>query len=133
MSGLKPRVLRDSGLEAALADTVSRSPVPVTVDVQLPRRLPEHIETTAYFVFVEAMVNIAKHSGATAARLFSRHRTDTLLLEITDNGSGGADPRAGSGLTGLASRIAVVNGRLRLASPSGGPTLLRAEIPCRFE
>lgn len=131
--GLKPQVLRDNGLAAALEDTASRCSVLVTIDVKLPRRLPEHIETTAYFVFAEALANIAKHSGATAARLFSRHRTDTLLLEIIDNGAGGADPRTGSGLTGLAGRIALVDGRLRLSSPSGGPTLLRAELPCRFE
>lgn len=131
--GLHPQLLRDNGLAAALEDNAGHSPVPVTVDVELPRRLPEHIETTAYFVFTEAMANVAKHSGATAAHLFCRHRTDTLLLEITDNGAGGADPGAGSGLTGLAGRVAVVDGRLRVSSPAGGPTLIRAEIPCRFE
>ncbi|RZT86279.1 signal transduction histidine kinase [Pseudonocardia sediminis] len=150
--GLNPQVLKDNGLVAALEDSAGRSPVPTTVDVSLPRRLPPHVEVTAYFVATEAMTNVARHSGATAARLHGRHQADTLLLEISDNGVGGATPggraldsRApgsgepggrepgGTGLAGLAERLTAADGRLRLSSPPGGPTLLRAEIPCRFE
>ncbi|WP_240519522.1 sensor histidine kinase [Amycolatopsis antarctica] len=131
--GLTPRTLTDNGLVAALEDSAARSPVPVTVDLRLPRHLPPQVESAAYFVFTEAMANIARHSGASAARLYSRHHCDLLVLEVSDNGTGGADPAGGSGLTGLADRVDVVDGRLRLSSPRGGPTLVRVEIPCRFE
>lgn len=130
--GLNPQVLADNGLVAALEDNADRSPIAITVDVSLPRRLPAHVEATAYFVATEAMTNLARHSGATAARVHGRHHADTLLLEIVDNGVGGACPDAGTGLSGLAERVGAVDGRLRLSSPPGGPTLLRMELPCRF-
>ena len=115
----------------AVADAAGRSPVVVDVDVALPRRLPGAVEVTAYFAVCEALANVAKHSRATRASVRGRLMDDVLVVEIHDDGVGGADPAAGGGLTGLADRVAVVDGRLLLSSPPGGPTLLRIELPCR--
>ncbi|WP_213454114.1 sensor histidine kinase [Rhizomonospora bruguierae] len=128
--GVHPQVLTDRGLAAAVGDAAARSPVPVDVDIALPRRLPANVEVTAYYAVCEALANVAKHSGAVRAAIRGRLLEDLLVLEIRDDGAGGADPAAGSGLTGLADRVAVAHGRLRLSSPPGGPTLLRLELPC---
>jgi signal transduction histidine kinase len=92
--------------------------------------LPAPVESAAYFVVTEALTNVAKHSRATAAFVTGRHDGRQLTVSITDNGVGGADPSRGSGLQGLADRLAVVAGRLVLSSPPGGPTVLTLEIPC---
>ncbi len=128
--GVHPQVLADRGLGAAVADAAGRSPVKVDVDVSLPRRLPGTIEVTAYFAVCEALANIARHSRASRASVRGRLLGDVLTVEVRDDGVGGADPAAGTGLAGLADRIAVVEGRLLLSSPAGGPTVLRVEIPC---
>ena len=128
--GIQPQVLTDLGLPAALGELADSSPVPVTVDAPLPGRLPGRVENTAYFVAAEALTNIAKHSGATAAAVAARLDDNVLVIEITDNGCGGADPARGTGLTGLADRVAVAGGKVLLSSPPGGPTVLRAELPC---
>jgi signal transduction histidine kinase len=130
--GVHPQVLTDNGLAAAVEDIATRFAIPVDVDLHLPRRLPQHIELVTYFLIAEALANIAKYSGATKVGIRGRLLTDLLVLEVRDDGIGGADPSAGTGLTGLADRVAVVDGRLRLSSPPGGPTLLHVEIPCRF-
>jgi signal transduction histidine kinase len=93
--------------------------------------LPGRIENTAYFTVAEALTNVAKHSGATAASVTARQQGGVLAVEVSDNGRGGADPGRGTGLTGMADRVAVTGGRLLLSSPAGGPTLLRVELPCR--
>jgi signal transduction histidine kinase len=98
--------------------------------VPLAARLPGRVENTAYFAVAEALTNIAKHSGATSATVIARRHGNVLVIEITDNGCGGADPARGTGVTGLADRVAVAGGRMLLSSPPGGPTLLRAELPC---
>jgi signal transduction histidine kinase len=103
----------------------------VAVDAHLAGRLPGQIENTAYFVVAEALTNIAKHSGATSASVTARLHHDVLTVQISDNGHGGADPRCGTGLTGLADRVAVTGGRMLLSSPPAGPTLIRVELPCR--
>ncbi|GGX88621.1 histidine kinase [Streptomyces minutiscleroticus] len=128
--GIHPEVLTDYGLEAAVADAADRSAVPVDVDLDLPGRLPGSVESAAYFVVREALANVARHSGADRAAVTGRHRGGRLTLEVRDDGRGGADASAGSGLTGLADRVSVLDGRLSLSSPPGGPTLLRVEIPC---
>jgi signal transduction histidine kinase len=128
--GIQPQVLTDLGLPAALGELTDQSPIPVAVDARLAGRPPRQIESTAYFVAAEALTNIAKHSGATNARLTAHQHGGVLVIEISDNGRGGADPRRGTGLTGLADRVAVAGGRLLLSSPPGGPTLLRVELPC---
>ncbi|MFD3335184.1 sensor histidine kinase [Streptomyces sp. NPDC058700] len=127
--GIHPQVLADYGLGAALADAADRSAVPVDTDMELPR-LPVAVESAAYFAGCEALANIGRHSGATRARITARHVGGVLRLDVEDDGRGGADPAAGSGLTGLADRIAVLDGTLTIMSPEGGPTLLRVEIPC---
>ncbi|MEU6393817.1 sensor domain-containing protein [Streptomyces sp. NPDC046939] len=129
--GLNPPVLADHGLVAAIEDYAGRFPIPVTVDLRLPERLPRQLETTMYYLINEAMTNIAKHSGATSAAVRGRYHADLLFLDITDDGRGGVDP-AGSGMTGLADRVTALDGRMRVSSPVGGPTLLHVEVPCRF-
>jgi signal transduction histidine kinase len=128
--GIHPQVLADYGLEAAVADAADRSAVPVDVDLELPGRLPPAVEATAYFVVCEALANVARHSGASRAEVSGGHRDGRLSLRIRDDGRGGARAGKGSGLTGLADRVSVLDGRLALSSPPGGPTLLCVEIPC---
>ncbi|MEU4259193.1 sensor domain-containing protein [Streptomyces fradiae] len=128
--GIHPQVLTDHGLPAAVTEVALRHPVPVTVDIDLPHRLPAAVETTAYFTVTEALTNAAKHGGATRVTVTGRLRGDTLLLTVTDDGRGGADPEAGTGLQGLADRLAILGGRLTVTSPAGGPTRLRVEVPC---
>ncbi|WP_406500123.1 sensor domain-containing protein [Streptomyces sp. NBC_00846] len=130
--GLNPPVLADHGLVVAVEDHASRFPIPVTVDLRLPGRLPRQLETSVYFLINEAMTNIARHSGARSAKVHGRYHSDLLVLEITDDGLGGADPASGTGLTGLADRLTALDGRVRVSSPLGGPTLLHVEIPCHF-
>ncbi|MDK9495104.1 sensor domain-containing protein [Streptomyces katrae] len=127
--GIHPQVLTDHGLAAAVAEVALRHPVPVTVDLDLPR-LPEPVEVTAYFTVAEALANAAKHSGASRVGVAGRVEGDRLTLTISDDGRGGADPRAGAGLAGLADRVAMLQGRLTVSSPVGGPTELRVEVPC---
>ncbi|AIV34757.1 sensor histidine kinase [Streptomyces sp. CCM_MD2014] len=128
--GIHPKVLADYGLPAAVADAADRSAVPVDVTLELPGRLPQAVEAAAYFVVCEALANIGRHSGATRAAVTGGHRDGRLVLRVRDDGRGGADAAAGSGLTGLADRVSVLDGRLSLSSPPGGPTLLSVEIPC---
>ncbi|MEU1000843.1 sensor histidine kinase [Streptomyces tibetensis] len=128
--GIHPKVLADFGLEAAVADAADRSAVPVDVDLELPGRLSPAVEAAAYFVVCEALANVGRHSGASRAEVSGGHRDGRLLLRIRDDGRGGARAGDGSGLTGLADRVSVLDGRLSLSSPPGGPTLLRVEIPC---
>ncbi|MER6009016.1 sensor domain-containing protein [Nonomuraea angiospora] len=130
ISGIYPRILTDRGLPTALADVADRSPVPVEVSVEFSQRLPEPVESVAYFVVCEALANVAKHSKAQRATVDGRFEDGRLTVEIRDDGVGGADASAGTGLAGLADRVSVVDGRLMLSSPIGGPTLLRVEIPC---
>ena len=127
--GIHPAVLSDRGLDAAISALADRCPVPVEVDVELDRRPPEVVETTAYFVVAEALANVAKHSRASQAQVSVwRAPEDMLVVEIVDDGKGGADPEAGTGLAGLADRLAALDGRLFVESPAGGPTRVGAEL-----
>ena len=128
--GIQPQILTDLGLPAALGELADQAPLPVTVHSALTGRLPGQAENTAYFAAAEALTNVTKHSGAATASLTARADNGILVLEVRDDGSGGADPARGSGLTGLADRVAVAGGRTLLSSPPGGPTILRVEIPC---
>ncbi|MEF9905756.1 sensor histidine kinase [Streptomyces sp. P9-A2] len=130
--GIHPKVLADYGLKAAVDDAADRSVVPVDVRLELSGRLPQAVEAAAYFVVCEALANTARHSGADRAEVTGGHRDGRLFLEIRDDGRGGAEAGAGSGLTGLADRVSVLDGRLSLSSPPGGPTLLCVEIPCEW-
>jgi signal transduction histidine kinase len=128
--GIYPPVLTDRGLAPALAELAERCPVPVSLEVDLPDRPPEATEAALWFVVGEALANVAKHSAAIQAWVRVRTEKDLLVLEIQDNGRGGADPANGSGLTGLADRVAVLDGRFVLTSPPQGPTVVRVELPC---
>ncbi|MEU0056855.1 sensor domain-containing protein [Streptomyces sp. NPDC006334] len=128
--GIFPAILTDRGLPAALTALAEEFPVPVTTDLRLAERPDEAVEAATYFVACEALANIAKHSGATEAGLSLRRTGSRLVLEVYDNGSGGADAEAGTGLLGLADRVAALEGTVHLSSPVGGPTLLHVEIPC---
>ncbi len=130
IQGIHPAVLTDYGLAAALADVADRSPVPVDIRITADGRFPAAIESALYFVVREALANVSKHSGAHRAWLRLDHAGGELRLEVTDDGRGGADPARGTGLTGLADRVSVVDGRLSVSSPVGGPTVLLVEIPC---
>jgi signal transduction histidine kinase len=127
--GIAPPVLADRGLAAAVEALGRRAAIPVVVAVELERRPPAVIESAAYFVVAEALTNAAKHaSGAEASvRVFAEG--ETLVVEVADNGPGGADPRGG-GLAGLRGRVEAVDGTLRVISPSGAGTTVRAELPC---
>jgi signal transduction histidine kinase len=128
--GLHPAVLDDLGLDAALSGICARSPVPVRLLVELPHRVPRPVETAAYFVVSEALANAAKHARATQVDVVVELAGDALRIIVSDNGRGGADPEAGSGLRGLGQRIRALDGSMTLTSPQGGPTLLVVELPC---
>ncbi|MBI4934434.1 MAG: sensor domain-containing protein [Actinobacteria bacterium] len=128
--GIHPAVLTDRGLDAAVSALAARCPVPVQVRSDLSSRVPAACESTAYFVVAEALTNVAKHSRATSATVDLTVREGVLVVTISDDGVGGATEAAAGGLHGLRDRVRAVEGRLRLASPEGGPTTLIAEVPC---
>ncbi|MEU6074167.1 sensor histidine kinase [Micromonospora sp. NPDC047074] len=129
--GIRPQSLTDLGLAGAVRELANGATVPVTVHADLGRPLPELVESTAYFVVSESLGNVVRHAGATHAEIRLTHVGGELVVEVRDDGRGGADPARGTGLTGLADRVAAADGRLLLASPPGGPTLVRVELPCR--
>ncbi|MBA2468063.1 MAG: sensor histidine kinase [Chloroflexia bacterium] len=128
--GIHPAVLTDRGLDAAISAIAGRSPVPVEVDVRLKDRQPDEVEGTAYFVVVEALTNVAKHSQATRAKVFINRNRGWLHLEISDNGRGGANPSNGTGIRGLRDRILALDGQFWLSSPPGKGTTIKVEFPC---
>jgi signal transduction histidine kinase len=130
VAGIAPAVLADRGLDAALSGLVATCRIPVSVDVHLPDRVPAAVEVAAYFVVSESLANVQKHASATTASVHVRVQGGRLVVEVGDDGRGGADPALGSGLAGLRDRVAALDGTLTVASPPGGPTLVRAEIPC---
>jgi signal transduction histidine kinase len=128
--GIHPAVLADRGLDAALSGLAGRSPVPVTVEVDVAARPSRTVEAIAYFVVGEALTNVAKHAEASHASVVVRRLDGVLRVVVTDDGVGGADLAGGTGLAGLADRVSGVDGRLSLHSPAGGPTVLTVEMPC---
>ncbi|WGX98276.1 sensor histidine kinase [Nocardioides sp. L-11A] len=127
--GIAPPLLVDRGLAAAVAEMADGQPIPVRVTADVPAELPLAVETAAYFVAAEALTNVVKHSGADQADLTLEVVAGRLLVTVDDNGCGGAAAAPGHGLAGLRERLAGVDGQLFLASPAGGPTRLRAELP----
>jgi len=127
-AGIHPAVLTDRGLVAALETLASRSPVPVELVAELDERLPPGVETTAYFVVAEALTNVGKYSGASHAEVIVRREGEQLLVEVRDDGIGGADASRGSGLRGLADRVSAMQGSLLVCSPPGRGTRVRAQI-----
>jgi signal transduction histidine kinase len=128
--GINPPLLTERGLPAALDELCRRAAIPTRQDVTIDQRLPDQIETAAYFLVSEALTNAAKHSHGSEIRVFASYRGQRLTLEIGDDGIGGATPTGGSGLRGLADRIEALGGRLTISSPPGRGTTIRAEIPC---
>ena len=127
--GIHPAVLTERGLEAAVAGLAARAPVPVAVSTQLGRRLPPDVESAAYFVIAEALTNVAKYAHASAAEVSVRRENGHVVIDVSDDGIGGAEAGTGSGLSGIADRVAALDGRVRLDSPPGAGTRLRAELP----
>jgi signal transduction histidine kinase len=126
-AGIHPAVLTDRGLAAALEDLTADAPLPVELDVDEARSEPD-VEAAAYFVIAEALANVAKHAGATHARVTVRAGTE-LRIGVADDGRGGADPAKGSGLRGLADRVAALGGSLAVESAERGGTVIRATLP----
>src|SRR5262249_50426555 len=127
--GIHPPVLTDRGLKAAVSTLADRSPLPVRVDVDLDGRPPAVVESAAYFVVAEALANATKHALATGVNIRIRMRASRLLVEVADDGRGGADA-SGNGLMGLRRRVEALDGTLAIASPQGGPTTIKVELPC---
>jgi signal transduction histidine kinase len=123
-------VLTETGLGGAVQALVERSPVATTITAVPDGRFPAPIEATAYFVVCEALANVAKHAMAGSAQVTIRARSGRLVVQVSDDGAGGARPEGGSGLRGLADRVASVGGMLRVDSPPGGGTRLEADLPC---
>ncbi|WP_246342370.1 sensor histidine kinase [Actinomadura verrucosospora] len=130
--GIYPAILTDRGLDPALSGLAGRAPVPVEVDVDLPERPPAAVESIAYFIVAEALANIAKYARATRASVRVAREDRWVVVEVTDNGAGGAAARPGGGLAGLADRAATIDGMLIVDSPPGGPTIVRADLPCTW-
>lgn len=129
--GIHPTLLTEAGLAAAVDALAERAPLPVVLDV-VERRYDAQVESTAYFVVAEALTNVARYASATEARVVIREEDGRLVVTVVDNGRGGADQAAGSGLRGLADRLAAVGGNLSLASPREGGTTVHADIPLRI-
>ena len=128
--GIRPAILVERGLAAALDDLSRRAALPARLEVTISGRMPEEIESAAYFVASEALSNAAKHSHASEVRLAASNQNDALMLEVADDGIGGAGPGGGSGLRGLADRVEALGGQLTVSSPPGRGTTLRAQFPC---
>jgi signal transduction histidine kinase len=128
--GIHPAVVSGHGLDVALEQLVARASIPVRLTVAVGGRLPERIEIAAFYLVSESLANIAKHSEATSATVEVSRLDGEVVVEVVDDGVGGADTERGSGLRGLADRVEALGGRLRVWSPRGGGTKLRAEIPC---
>jgi signal transduction histidine kinase len=129
--GIHPVILSEAGLGPALTSLAERSPIPATIATVPPDRLPPRVEETAYYVASEALANAAKHAHASAVTISARLVGDLLVVEVGDDGIGGARPD-GSGLRGLADRLAALDGRLRIHSPAGQGTRITAELPCAW-
>jgi signal transduction histidine kinase len=128
--GIHPAVLTDRGLEPALEALAERAPLPVSLEQMPAERLPAPVEAAAYFVVAEALTNVVKYAEASTAAVRIRRNGSYAVVEVRDDGVGGADPAIGTGLRGLADRLAALDGRLEVHSPPGEGTTVRAEVPC---
>jgi signal transduction histidine kinase len=128
--GIHPPVLAERGLDGAVRALALNMPLPVTVDGGVSGRLDTPVESAAYFAVAEALTNVARHSGARSAWVSLRHDGRSLFLMVGDDGHGGADPEAGTGLRGIERRLAAFDGTMALSSPPGGPNVVTMELPC---
>jgi signal transduction histidine kinase len=131
--GIHPAILTDRGLAPAIGALADRGSLPIDCDVAIGERLSAPVEAAAYFLVAEALTNVARYADATSARVEIRLAGDEVLVLIADDGVGGVDPAAGTGIRGLQDRLAAVGGTLEIDSPVGGGTRLRARIPCPAE
>jgi signal transduction histidine kinase len=122
-------VLTDRGLPAALEALAARAPLPVELSTSLEEPLPQPVEAAAYYVVSEALANVAKYAEASAVQVRAERQNGRVLVEVADDGIGGADPAAGSGLRGLADRVEALDGHLEVESVAGSGTRVRAVIP----
>jgi signal transduction histidine kinase len=127
--GIHPPRLAEQGLAPALDALAARAPVPVTIEADRSERLPRAVEVAAYFVVSEALANVAKYARASVATVAIRRANGRVTVDVSDDGIGGAEAATGSGLSGLADRVAALDGTLTLESPEGAGTRVRAEIP----
>ena len=127
--GIHPAVLTERGLEPAVEVLAARAPISVDLDIDLPERLPEPVETAAYYAVSEALANVAKHARASTARVTLAWADDVLVVEVADDGAGGADVELGTGLRGLSDRVEALGGQLWVESSRGNGTLVRGELP----
>jgi signal transduction histidine kinase len=128
--GICPPVLADRGLGHAVQALVLDTPLPTTLEVDLPGRLPAPVESACYFAIAEALANAVKHSGARHAGIRIHHAAGLLRIQVADDGVGGADPAQGTGLQGVERRLGTFDGILAVSSPPGGPTMIAMEVPC---
>jgi signal transduction histidine kinase len=129
--GIHPAVLTERGLDPALQSLAARAPLPVSVSASLEGRYAPAVEAAVYFVVMEALTNVAKYASASAAEVTVEQVDGNVVIDVQDDGVGGADPASGTGLAGLADRVAALGGRLVVESPPGGGTVVRAEVPAR--
>jgi signal transduction histidine kinase len=127
--GIHPAVLTDRGLPAALEALASRTPLPVELCADLEERLPGPVEAAAYYVVAEALTNVAKYAEASSVEVRAQRQNGRVVVEVEDDGVGGADPARGSGLRGLADRVEALEGELEVTSAAGSGTTVRAVIP----
>ena len=128
--GIHPAVLTDRGLDAAVSALAARSPIPIDVKNEVHRSLPSQVEATAYFVISESLTNIAKHSQASEASVHLTEENNRIIIEVTDNGIGGAHNVADGGLSGLRDRVRSIDGDMTISSPVHGPTRIMVTLPC---
>jgi signal transduction histidine kinase len=128
--GVHPVILTDRGLDPAISALAARSPVPVSLDLHPGSRLAREVEAAAYFVIAESLTNVAKHATAEHAWVRVARRDGVLEVEVRDDGRGGAEPSAGTGLAGLVRRVEALDGSLSVTSPGANGTIVRAELPC---
>jgi signal transduction histidine kinase len=130
--GIYPPVLAERGLDGAVRALAMALPLPVYVDIDLPGRPLAPVESAAYFAIAESLANLTRHSRADLARIRLTHDQGTLTIVVEDNGDGGADPAAGTGLRGIVRRLAAFDGTMSVTSPPGGPTIVTMELPCEL-
>jgi signal transduction histidine kinase len=128
-AGIHPAILSQRGLDAGLESLATRASVPVELDTDLEERMPAPVESAAYFMVAEALTNVAKYAQASHARVGAHREDGELVVEVRDDGIGGADATRGSGLRGLEDRVGALGGSIEVESPPGGGTVLRARIP----
>jgi signal transduction histidine kinase len=127
--GIHPAILSDKGLEPALEMLAGRAQLPVDLCAELEQRLPAPVEAAAYYLVSEALTNASKHARASSVRVSVAHTNGNAVVEVADDGVGGADPAKGTGLLGLADRLEVLGGELEVHSPPGEGTRIRARVP----